>query len=96
MATDIWAILDDYSSTPECPNMTNVLTINKAGGLSHDAVRPMFITLTNEEFLDRCKEGSIQRIGLEPPCKGKVPCSTETLLAIDIAVCLYNSGAHVQ
>ena len=37
----------------KCPN-------NKAGGLSHDAVRPMFITLTNEEFLDRCKEGSIQ------------------------------------
>ena len=60
MATDIWAILDDYSSTPECWNMTNVLKINKAGGLSHDAVRPMFITLTNVEFLNRCKEGIIQ------------------------------------
>ena len=60
MATDIWAILDDYSSTPECWNMTNVLKINKAGGLSHDAIRPMFITLTNVEFLNRCKEGIIQ------------------------------------
>ena len=61
MATEIWAILDDYSSIPKCPNMTNILTGTKAGGLSHDSVRPMFIMLYNEEFLDRCKLRHMRR-----------------------------------
>ena len=64
-----------------------------------DVLHPLFIQLTNECFLDSCKQGSTQNSNesfnslvwsLSPKEQYNSP--LETSLSISLAVCIYNSG----
>ena len=119
MDSEIWAVLDHYSSTPKNPKRSNYPKDDRScwafqGDIATgkrmyrpikwpwsqrkiDIVRPVFIKITNEVFLDRCKQGCNQNTkesfnaflwSLHPTEK----CNSPFSLAINLTVCIYNCG----